>query len=75
MDNDPSAEYSGKISVEVEVEEEQKEEVDALLLDYEDCFPERLPARLPPFRAVNHEIDLEPGTLSSRPAYCLSKPG
>ena len=74
LDNDPFAEHSAKVSVHVEVEGEQKRQVEALLLDYKDRFRERLPAQLPPFRAVNHEIDLEPGTPLSRPAYRLSKP-
>ena len=74
LDNDPLAEHSAKVSVHVEVEGEQKRQVEALLLDYKDRFRERLPVQLPPFRAVNHEIDLEPGTPLSRPAYRLSKP-
>ena len=71
LDNDPNAERSGKVSVEVQGE---KKQVEALLPDYKDRFPECLPARLPPFRAVNHEIDLEPGTPPSQPGYRLSKP-
>ena len=49
-----------------------------LLGRFTDCFPDHLPARLPPFRDVNHEIDLEPGSSRysppSRPAYRMSKP-
>ena len=37
--------------------------------------PKELPARLPPRRDMNHDIDLEPGAVPpSRPPYRLSKP-
>ena len=59
----------------IEVEGERKEQMKTLLGRFTDCFPDHLPARLPPFRDVNHEIDLEPGSSPpSRPAYRMSKP-
>ena len=69
MEPDPSQELS------VRVEGERKHQVNVLVESFKDCFPDHLPARLPPFRAVNHEIDLEPGSSPpSRPAYRMSKP-
>lgn len=36
-------------------------EVDKLLQEYDDIFPEKLPAGLPPTRNVDHKIEVEPG--------------
>jgi len=36
--------------------------VQALVEQYEDVFPDDLPAELPPIRAVDHKIELHPGT-------------
>ena len=48
---------------------------EALLKEFEDIFPEELPAGLPPKRVVDHEIPLQPGiTPPSRPIYQLSRP-
>ncbi|XP_056858155.1 uncharacterized protein LOC130507456, partial [Raphanus sativus] len=41
-----------------------------ILQDYGDVFPEDSPAGLPPFRGIEHQIDLVPGaSLPNRPAY------
>ena len=38
------------------------------LQEYADVFPDELPKELPPIRAVDHKIELEPGaTPPSRP--------
>ncbi|XP_066374967.1 uncharacterized protein [Miscanthus floridulus] len=40
------------------------------LVDFEDVFPDELPARLPPLHGIEHQIDLVPGaSLPNRPAY------
>jgi len=46
--------------------EEEKEdatppEVKNVLHDYEDLFPDELPAGAPPSRGFEHKIELEPG--------------
>jgi hypothetical protein len=41
-----------------------------VLQEYNDVFPEETPARLPPLRDIEHQIDLIPGVaLPNRPAY------
>ncbi|XP_056858174.1 uncharacterized protein LOC130507486, partial [Raphanus sativus] len=41
-----------------------------ILQDYGDVFPEESPSGLPPFRGIEHQIDLVPGaSLPNRPAY------
>ena len=45
----------------------------ALLHSFSDVFPSQLPSGLPPARAVDHRIELEPGfPPPSRPTYRLS---
>ena len=56
------------------MEGECKEQVQDLFENFKYCYPDHLPARLPPFLAVNHEIDLDPGSSPPyRPAYRMSK--
>ena len=44
-----------------------------MLVSFQDVFPQSLPAGLPPERAVDHKIELEPEAIPpSRPTYRLS---
>jgi hypothetical protein len=46
-----------------------------LLDEFQDLFPDELPAGLPPKRNVDHEIPLQPeSSPASRPIYRLSRP-
>ena len=41
-----------------------------LLQDFEDIFPDEVPAALPPIHGIEHQIDLVPGaSLPNRPPY------
>ena len=45
-------------------------ELEFLLQDYGDVFPDESPKGLPPVRGIEHQIDLVPGDpLPNRPAY------
>ena len=57
------------------VDTTQRQTLVDLLADFHNIFPKELPAKLPPRRTVEHDIDLELGaTPPSRPPYRLSKP-
>ena len=44
-----------------------------LLTEFQDVFPDELPAELPPKRDVDHRITLEPGSTPPwRPIYRMS---
>jgi len=44
--------------------------IENLLKEFEDIFPKEGPIRLPPFRGIEHQIDLVPGaSLPNRAAY------
>ncbi|KAL0361382.1 UNVERIFIED_CONTAM: Retrovirus-related Pol polyprotein from transposon [Sesamum radiatum] len=46
-----------------------------LLKEFEDVMPDELPRKLPPKRAVDHEIELVPGTKPpARAAYRMTQP-
>ncbi|XP_073525851.1 uncharacterized protein [Phyllobates terribilis] len=47
--------------------------VQNLLEEFKDMFPEELPLGLPPFRGIEHQIDIIPGaSLPNRPAYKMN---
>ena len=53
----------------------QRRDLRSVLERHKDIFPDSLPDSLPPFRTVNHDIELEPGhTPPSRPPFRLSHP-
>ena len=48
-------------------------QVQGLLSEFADVFPDELPKDLPPERTVDHRIDLEPGSVPiSKPTYKMS---
>ncbi|KAG7564287.1 Reverse transcriptase domain [Arabidopsis suecica] len=48
-------------------------EVQAVLDQYKDIFPEEIPPGLPPIRGIEHQIDLVPGSaLPNKPAYRMN---
>ncbi|KAL0303355.1 UNVERIFIED_CONTAM: Retrovirus-related Pol polyprotein from transposon [Sesamum radiatum] len=49
--------------------------VKRLLREFEDVMPDEMPRKLPPKRAVDHEIELVPGTIPpARAPYRMSQP-
>jgi hypothetical protein len=51
-----------------------EESVRHLLTEFRDVFPDDLPAGLPPERAIDHRIELVPGSApTSRPTYRMSQ--
>ena len=53
----------------------RRDELMELLQKHSTTLAKELPARLPPLRQVNHEIDVEPGCIPpSRPPFRLSQP-
>ena len=46
--------------------------LEQIIKEYRDVFPEQLPKGIPPERAVEHSIKIEPGSKPSyRPPYRL----
>ena len=67
----PIADIRKKIYSEVPVA--VRDELNAILEDYEDMFPEQLPKGRPPLREVEFEIKSEPGAAPPNcPPYRLS---
>ncbi|KAL0408150.1 UNVERIFIED_CONTAM: Retrovirus-related Pol polyprotein from transposon opus [Sesamum radiatum] len=51
------------------------DEIKKLLKEFEDVMPDELPRKLPPKRAVDHEIELVPGTKPpARAPYRMAQP-
>ena len=60
-------------SMGIKSSKEQNQLLDAILKNYSDIFPEDLPVGLPKQRAIDHRINLVPGsTPTARPAYRMS---
>jgi hypothetical protein len=49
--------------------------VSTILQEYEDVFPEEIPAGLPPLRGIEHQIDLIPGASLPNRAPYRTNPG
>ena len=59
-----------KESKQGEIETPLKHQLEAVLNEYDDVFPNELPRGLPPIRGIEHQIDLIPGTpLPNKAAY------
>ena len=57
----------------LEVKKDNIPEVNKILKEFADVFPTTLPEKLPPKRAIDHTIDLVPGTEPPfRPIYKMS---
>ena len=53
----------------------ERDELMELLQKHDQILTKELPVQLPPFREVNHEIDVESGSIPpSRPPFRLSQP-
>ena len=53
----------------------ERDELMELLQKHDQILTKELPTQLPPFREVNHEIDVESGSIPpSRPPFRLSQP-
>ena len=60
-------------NLEIKSIKEQNPRLNAILKEYADVFPEDLPVGLPKQRAIDHRINLLPGsTPPARPAYRMS---
>ena len=54
------------------VPERHRKDLKSIIDEYKDVFPEKFPKGVPPFREVQHVIDVEPGRKPSyRPPYRL----
>lgn len=61
--------------MDISVSGQERSDLLALLRKYSKIFPAQLPKRLPPFRSINHEIDIaDGGKPPSRPPFRLSQP-
>ena len=59
-----------KICLSIDTTLDLPSELESVLQDFSDVFPEELPGGLPPARGIEHQMDLIPGApLPNRPAY------
>lgn len=53
---------------------ETAQDLEAIIKEYGDVFPEQLPDGLPPVRNIDHKIELEPGATPPRPRMYRMSP-
>ena len=64
----------GMIDTTTDTTDHERRDLQVLLDEFQDVFPEELPSTLPPRRIIDHHIEVLPGSAPpSRPPYRLSK--
>lgn len=75
VENLDSANSNNEADRPAQFTKEQQQQLSSVLEEFRDCIPDQLPEGLPPERAINHDIDVEPGaTPPSRSPFRLPKP-
>ena len=65
----------GMIDTTTDTIDRERRDLQVLLDEFQDVFPEELPSSLPPRRTIDHHIEVLPGSPPpSRPPYRPSKP-